>query len=194
MQALSQTPPRAGLSWRAMVRRAGTSAAPDAETLGRLLGAWGDGTPASASEEPAAARTAGSAFDGRLLRCDIGGAPYAFPLLAVAEVVPYSPPRRLPGQPADTGVTKVRGRMLPTVDAAARMGVATDAQPGRMVVLATASGEHAVAVTDAHDIVEIDPSLLSAPPGGGAAAGFVLALADIDGEVVVVLDPERLCR
>lgn len=180
-----------------MARRAGRKpprAAPDPETLDRLLGAWADGSSEGAPTTPSAATApARAALDGRLLRCAIGGGAYAFPLLSVAEVVPYVAPRRLPGQAPDTGVTILRGRTLPTVDAAARMGIAVDVPPKRMVVLTTTAGEHAVAVTDAHDIAEIDPARLSEPPAGAAASPFVAALANIDGEVVVVLDPERLC-
>ncbi len=184
-----------------MARRAGRerAPAPDPETLQRLLGAWADApegavpTPADGAPAAAGGPPEPAPLDGRLLRCDIAGGAYAFPLLAVAEVVPYVPPRRLPGQSPDTGITMLRGRMLPTVDAAARLGVAAPGPPGRMVVLATSAGEHAVAVTDAQDIVEIDPLELTPPPPGASASPFVAALADVDGEVVVVLDPERVC-
>lgn len=178
-----------------MARRAGrgrSAESPEPEALQRLLGAWAD-TSGDAPPRAATSAARPTAADGRLLRCTIGGATYAFPLLAVAEVVPYSAPRRLPGQPPDIGVAILRGRMLPTVDAAARMGIAADAPPTRLVVVATAAGEHAVAVTDTHDIVEIDPARLTAAPAGAAASPFVAALADVDGEVVVVLDPDRLC-
>ncbi len=156
----------------------------------RLLGAWAAAPeqdaraapqPEPTEPEPAAALP----LDGRLLRCKIGAGAYAFALLAVAEVVPYSVPRRLPGQPPGTGLTTLRGRTLPTIDAATRMGIADAGTPMRMVVVATSAGEHAVAVTDAHDIVEIGRDRLRPPPPGASASAFVAALADIDGEVVV---------
>lgn len=182
----------------AMARRAGRERSrrpPDAETMQRLLGAWAAAPekqpPPAAVTEPA--RGQDLPLDGRLLRCDIGGGAYAFPLLSVAEVVPYTAPRRLPGQAADEGVTMLRGRTLATIDAAARMGIADAGTPKRMVVVTTTAGEHAVAVADAHDIVEIDRDHLRAPPPGASPSAFVAALADIDGEVVVVLDPDRLC-
>jgi chemotaxis signal transduction protein len=165
---------------------------PDPETLERLLGAWAN-APDTAAARPGPDAPPATHLDGRLLRCDIGGGAYAFPLLAVAEVVPYTPPRRLPGQAAETGVAILRGRMLPAVDAAARMDITVSGPPTRMVVLSTNAGDHAVAVSGTHDIVEIDPTRLSDPPTGAAAPAYVAALADIDGEVVVVLDPDRLC-
>jgi len=61
-------------------------------------------------------------------------------------------------------------------------------------VLATGGGPCAVVVSDTGDIVEVDPERLSPPPAGAGASGFVLALVEIAGELVAVLDPERLCR
>jgi chemotaxis signal transduction protein len=180
----------------AMARRAGRERprpVPDPETLERLLGAWDDGVEPAAAAPPPAQPPPRPAIDGRLLRCTIGDGAYAFPLSAVAEVVAYARPRRLPGQAADAGVTILRGRVLPALDAAARLGIGGDRPPKRMVVVATPAGDHAVAVADAHDILEVDPARLSEPPAGAAASPFVAALVDIDGEVVVVLDPERLC-
>ncbi len=159
--------------------------------LRRLIAAWASdiqtGVPADAQEEA-------PALDGRLLQCEIGGGAFAFPLAAVAEVVAYTPPRRLPGQPAEAGVTMLRGQALPTLDAAARLGLAPAETAGRMVVLATGAGPCAVIVGDTGDIVEVAPELLSRPPAGTGAAGYVAALVEIDGVLVAVLDPDRLCR
>jgi chemotaxis signal transduction protein len=132
-------------------------------------------------------------LDGRLLQCRIGGGAFAFPLAAVTEVVAFAPPRRLPGQPADAGVTMLRGRPLPSLDAAARMGLVPESA-GRMVVLATSSGPCAVIVADTGDIVEIEAERLSPPPAGAGASPYVTALVEIDGELIAVLDPDRLCR
>jgi chemotaxis signal transduction protein len=160
--------------------------------LRRLIAAWASdvqpGVPAD-EEEPER-----PALDGRLLRCGIGGGQFAFPLAAVTEVVPYTPPRRLPGQPAEAGVTMLRGRPLPTLDAAARMGLAGADAAGRMVVLATRAGPCAAIVADTGDIVEVEADRLTPPPAGAGASPYVVALVELGGELVAVLDPERLCR
>jgi chemotaxis signal transduction protein len=159
--------------------------------LRRLIAAWAsDVQPSLPGDEEQPERVA---LDGRLLRCEIGGGEFAFPLAAVSEVVPYTPPRRLPGQPAEAGVTMLRGRPLPTMDAAARMGIAGGESAGRMVVLATRAGPCAAIVADTGDIVEVDAGRLSPPPAAAGASPYVLALVEIDGDLVAVLDPERLC-
>ncbi len=198
---LSEARRRAGISQRELARRAGTSQAavariergrqsPSAATLRRLVAACGvdlEVTIPPADEAPRAP------LDGRLVLCDIGGAAYAFPLAAVVEVVPYVAPRRLPGQPADAGVALVRGRVVATLDAALRLDVPAPAPPARMVLLNARTGVHAVAVTAASDITELEPSRLSPPPAGAQASRCVSGLAEIDGDLVVVLDPDELC-
>ena len=198
---LSEARRRAGISQRELARRAGTSQAavarierarqsPSATTLRRLIAACGVDLEVTIPPEGEVAR---APLDGRLVLCDIGGAAYAFPLAAVVEVVPYVSPRRLPGQPPDAGVAVVRGRVVATVDAALRLDVPAQAPPGRMVLLRARTGVHAVSVTAASDITEVEPSRLSPPPAGAGTSRCVAGLAEIDGELVVVLDPDELC-
>jgi chemotaxis signal transduction protein len=165
---------------------------PSEEGLRRLIAAWaGDVGPGAPADEEEPQRPG---LDGRLLRCEIGGGAFAFPLAAVTEVVPYTPPRRLPGQSAEAGVTMLRGRPLPTLDAAARMGIAGVPAAARMVVLATRAGPCAAIVSDTGDIVEVEAERLASPPAGAGASPYVVALVEIGGDLVAVLDPERLCQ
>lgn len=198
---LTEARRRAGISQRELARRAGTSQAavarierarqsPSAATLRRLIAACGVDLMVELPPEAGPARPL---LDDRLVVCDIGGAAYAFPLAAVTEVVAYLAPRRLPGQPVYAGVAVVRGRVLPTVDAALRLGIPAPDPPRRMVLLATRVGVHAVSVTDASDITQAESSRLSPPPAGAAASTFVASLAEIGGELIVVLDPHELC-
>lgn len=172
-------------------QRVGRRGVPSADGLRRLIAAWASDVQTGVPEEEDAEA---AALDGRLLQVVIGGGAFAFPLVAVTEVVPYAPPRRLPGQPVDAGVTMLRGEPLPTLDAAARMGLEADDTGGRMVVLATADGPCAVVVSETGEIAEVDPGQLTPPPAGAGASEYVVALVEIAGELVAVLDPERLCR
>ncbi|HEY2788827.1 MAG TPA: chemotaxis protein CheW [Gaiellales bacterium] len=198
---LAEARRRAGISQRELARRAGTSQAavariergrqsPSAATLRRLIAACGVDLQLGIPPEVPPERRM---LDDRLVLCDIGGAAYAFPLAAVMEVVPHVVPRRLPGQPPHAGVAAVRGRVLPTVDAAVRLGVPAEDPPRRMVLLATRAGVHAVSVTDASDITAAEAHRLSPPPPGAAVSSCVSALVDISGDLIVVLDPDELC-
>lgn len=192
---------RAGISQRELARRAGTSQAavarierarqsPSAATLRRLIAACGvdllvDLPPEAEAERPV--------LDDRLVLCDIGGAAYAFPLAAVTEVVAHVVPRRLPGQPLHAGVAVVRGRVLPTVDAAVRLGIPAPDPPRRMVLVSTRTGAYAVSVTDANDITEAKSHRSTAPPSGSGVSACIAALVEIRGELIVVLNPDELC-
>ena len=171
-------------------QRVGRRGVPSEEGLRRLIAAWASDVETGV---PAENDTEAPALDGRLLQCVIGGGAFAFPLVAVTEVVPYAPPRRLPGQAAEAGVTMLRGEALPTLDAAARMGMEADDTAGRMVVLATREGPCAVVVSETGEIAEVDPERLASPPAGAGASEYVVALVEIAGDLVAVLDPERLC-
>jgi chemotaxis signal transduction protein/DNA-binding XRE family transcriptional regulator len=192
---------RAGISQRELARRAGTSQAavarierarqsPSAATLRRLIAACGIDLNVDIPLEAEAARPL---LDDRLVLCDIGGEAYAFPLGTVTEVVPHVAPRHLPGQPSHAGVAVVRGQVLPTIDAAMRLGITAPDPPRRMVLVTTRTGVHAVSVTDANDITEAEHSRLSATPAGAAASTCVAALVEIDGQLIVVLEPDELC-
>jgi chemotaxis signal transduction protein len=159
---------------RAGRRHAGTSGGdggrrrgvPSEAGLRRLIAAWASDVQPDAPADAGAQEAERPEPDGRLLQCTIGGGAFALPLAAVTEVVPYTPPRRLPGQPADAGVTVLRGRPLPALDAAARMGIGEAGADGRMVVLATSSGACAAIVDGTGDIVEVARSgSRRRPPG-----------------------------
>jgi chemotaxis signal transduction protein/DNA-binding XRE family transcriptional regulator len=192
---------RAGISQRELARRAGTSQAavarielarqsPSIETLRRLVAACGIDLEL---ELPAEGAAPPRALDGRLLRFALGDAAFAVPLAATREVLEVTPGRRLPGQPEGVGVTFVRGRLVTTIDTATRLGIPEALQPRTMIVIATRSGEFAVTVSQVHGIVDVPPERLAPPPPTAAAGPFVAAVAEIGGELVVVLDPQELC-
>jgi CheW-like domain len=96
-----------------------------------------------------------------------------------------------PDAPADTEAQEAE---RPELDAAARMGSGEAGTDGRMVVLATSSGACAASVDATGDIVEIARERLSPPPTGASASPYVAALVELAGELVAVLDPDRLCQ
>ncbi len=201
-QLLAEARRRAGISQRELARRAGTSQAavariergrqsPSAATLRRLVAACGVDLALGLPEE-ADDRTPAT-LAGGLLRCSIGGGSFAFPAATVLEVAPYTAPRRLPGQAADAGVVVIRGEVLPTIDAALRLGATPPDERRQMVILRARGATYAVIVTAASDLVEADPDRMMPPPPGSGASAHVAALVAIEGDLVVVLDPDALC-
>src|SRR4249919_770683 len=203
MDLLKEARDRAGLTQRELARRAGTSQAmvariergqqsPSVATLERLVRACGlelrvetaggDGPPA----EPAGP----AAGTGRLLVWRSGSTAYAFPLEAVERIAEHRSPIRLPGQPPGAGVVTVDGQATTALDAAGRLGT-EDAAPAQIVVVRVRDGRRAVMVDRAEALA--DEAAIAPAPAGAGAARYVVGLADVDGEQVVVLDPDGFC-
>jgi purine-binding chemotaxis protein CheW len=88
------------------------------------------------------------------VRVRVGGEPYALPVTDVLEVAPLGEVTPLPGAPpAILGVRNLRGQILPVVDLASLLGLATGAPPGRMVVT-EGDGRRAGLAVEAIDEVE----------------------------------------
>ena len=119
-----------------------------------------------------------------------GDGAYAFPLDAVERIVELREVRRLPGQATGTGVVTIDGQATAALDAAHALATASPA-PAQIVVVRVADGRRAIIVDRAEALADEMP-IVPAPPGARAAP-FVVGLADIGGELVVVLDPDGFC-
>ena len=96
----------------------------------------------------------------------------------------------------DEGVIDYQGRVVPVVDLRRRFQLAAPS-PGpqtRMLVLTTGVDLVAVVVDAVLDVRPLEDTALAAPPAffRGLAAEYLRGLARRDGELVVVLDAERL--
>jgi transcriptional regulator with XRE-family HTH domain len=200
VQLLKEARDRAGLTQRELARRAGTSQAmvariergqqsPSVATLERLVRACGLElrVETSGGDAPPAGP---AALTERLLVWRSGGAAYAFPLAAVERIAEHRSLVRLPGQPPGAGVVTVDGQATTAVDAADRLGI-DDSAPAQIVVVRTRDGRRAV-VVDRAEAVADETAIVPAPAGAGAAR-YVVGLADVDGDRVVVLDPDGFC-
>lgn len=202
MELLKDAREGAGLSQRELAHRAGTSQAmvariergqqsPSLATLERLVRACGRElrVDAPGGERPPSQRDP-SASGSRLLVWRTGGTAYAFPIEAVERIAELHALHRLPGQALGAGVVIVDGTAVAAVDAAVRLG-AEDATPAQIVVVTLGDGRRAVVVDRAESLP--GETAIVPPPAGSGAAAFVTGLAEVEGEHVVVLDPERFC-
>jgi purine-binding chemotaxis protein CheW len=117
---------------------------------------------------------------------ELAGAPYALPVEAVREVLPYQQPRPLPAADSwDLGVVSVRGAIVRVWDLGARLGLEPGGAPGGFVV-AEADVPVAFVVERVVGVQEISAELEPLPyfrDALGVAAGERL---------VVVLDAARI--
>jgi len=119
----------------------------------------------------------------QLLTFSIAGQPYAIESRQVIEVLPLVPARPLPRAPDYLlGIFTYRGRLLPLVDLARRLGVAPPAAKLSTRVI----------------VVEVEPAVAGAEPGGrpapirlGLVAENVVAVRSAE-EAEATLPPLRL--
>jgi purine-binding chemotaxis protein CheW len=123
----------------------------------------------------------------------------AVPVGAVLEIVRVGLVTRVPGAPAGIrGLTNLRGRALPVLDAGVRLGeppVALDLA-ARLIVLESPAGPLGLLCSAARELVRVPAAAVAtAAPGlageGGAAAAVAGAF-ELGGRSVLLLDPARL--
>ena len=94
------------------------------------------------------------------------------------------------GQATGSGVVTIDGQATTALDTAHALATASPA-PAQIVVVRVADGRRAIIVDRAEALADEMP-IAPAPPGARAAP-FVVGLADIGDEQVVVLDPDGFC-
>ena len=200
MELLKAAREGAGLSQRELAQRAGTSQAmvarierghqsPSVATLERLVRACGLELRVEAGEGEAPPSGEAEALSGRLLVWRSGEAAYAFPLEAVERIAELGSLRRLPGQAPGAGVVIVDGEAIAAIDAALWLGM--DGGTPAEVVVVRAGDERRGVLVDRAETLAHETAVVPTPPGAGAAP-FVSGLAEVEGEQVVVLDPDGL--
>jgi purine-binding chemotaxis protein CheW len=137
---------------------------------------------------------------GEYLVFSVASLAFAVPILGVREIVEYQRPTRIPTTPdAIAGVVNLRGRVLPVVDLAAKLGLAPEAAGWKtcIVVLDVAwPGELTrlgVLADEVQSTLELGPSEIAPPPDFGAPVRleFLAGVGKSDSELVLLLDVER---
>jgi chemotaxis signal transduction protein len=118
-----------------------------------------------------------------LLYFQIGTAPCAFPLDAIADVAPAGMIRRVPLSPPHVlGLAERRGRPIAVIDLAPLLDQPRVAEPPQANVLRLAGPHQGAAF--------LVPAAVFSGSGTEASAGYVW----IDGRLHALLDPEALVR
>jgi purine-binding chemotaxis protein CheW len=130
-----------------------------------------------------------------VLLCRVDKHHCALPLTHVVETMEPLPVRSLPGMPGFiSGLSLVRGKPLPVVDAATLMGEANHLPPGRFVTLQVADREVVLAVEEVIGIraMPADPFDAMPPLLGAAQNDVVVAIGALDSAFLWLLDAARI--
>ena len=119
---------------------------------------------------------------------------YGINVYKVTEVVHCPPLRRMPGShEVVAGIASLRGHAVPVIDLGRAVGQPpTEPSPDRYVILTEFSrAQQGLLVSGVERIIATRWEEVRAPPGKGGA-GFVTAMTSLDGEMVEILDVERV--
>ncbi len=146
-------------------------------------------SPAAGSDP---ARSDAPLTGGQVVVFDLGGEEYALPILRVREVIRYTPPRRVSGDPRVLGVISLRERLVPVVDVAQSLGLeVTPNENSKIVIVATGETSSAGVIVDGvNEVITLrDEEIEPLPVSETESLGAVAKLGD---RLLVMLDAERI--
>ena len=127
----------------------------------------------------------------------LGGELFAIGILAIKEIIEYSPPTRVPMMPDYlSGVINLRGAVVPVADLLVRFGRPPAAVGKRtciVIVEINANGERqdvGVLVDAVDSVLDIPAAEIEPPPAFGAriATDFIQGMGKVNGRFVILLD------
>jgi purine-binding chemotaxis protein CheW len=129
---------------------------------------------------------------GQVVVFDLGGEEYALPIHHVREVIRYTTPRRVSGDPRVLGVISVRERLVPVVDVAQSLGLEVrPSAESKIVIVATGDAASAgVIVNRVNEVITLrDEEIEPLPVSDTESLGAIAKLGD---RLLVLLDAERI--
>ena len=143
---------------------------------------------------PAAEQTAQAQY----LVFGVAGESYAVAILRAREIVGYEGLTRLPSAaPWLRGVMSLRGKPVPVVDLALKLGLpATPVTPRTCIVLLELDGRSSLAgvlADGVEQVVELSPESIEAPPALGRRGGVdhLAGMAKLADRFVLILDVDQ---
>ena len=122
----------------------------------------------------------------------LGNGEYAFPIEAVSEIIRYTEPRNAASDlPSVRGVISLRGKIIPVLDIADRVGAcAGDQEAGKIVIVETPASQVGVVVDEVQEVLNIATADLDDVPAiTGSSIDMIAKLGD---RLVMVLRPAML--
>jgi purine-binding chemotaxis protein CheW len=127
----------------------------------------------------------------QLVVFSLGSEEYALPIGSVHEIIRYTEPRSVVSDAAwIRGVIGLRGKIVPIYDLAARLGLALESEPGKIVIVETGAEQVGVMVDDVEEVLTVSAEQLEDVPS--AHGDSIDAIAKIGDRLVILLNPEGL--
>ncbi len=171
---------------------------PDEEVAGLFKPALdgGQATLAAAEEESAT----------EYLAFLLEGECYAVPISEIREIVRVPPLTEIPRSPKNLlGVMKIRGEVLPVYDVKVKLkltkeraGIAgpeaeleTIPSSSRVLIVRDSDGDVGILVDEVREVIRLKPSTIEPLAPGIGGGDYLLGLAYLGGELVIMLDIQK---
>lgn len=147
-----------------------------------------DSPPAENAEDQSAPQR-------RLLLFDIGEKIFACDMSAVREIIPFQHVTRLPGAPPTVcGLINLRGTIVTVLDLGARITKQPCSREGGLILLVPYRDRLVgMGVDEVRDLQSVRPDeLQSAGDLSAFDSGIILGLAEVEGDLAVILDIDAI--
>jgi purine-binding chemotaxis protein CheW len=134
-------------------------------------------------------------YGGTVLTLRLGRDLHAVPVESVEELLPALPVESVPQCPCFVrGVVFVRGHLIPVLDAAERLGMQNHERPAEPHIVCLRLGERIVGVEfdEALDLIELEGADSLDASTFGVGTGFFAGMIEYKGQIIRMLDPQRL--
>jgi purine-binding chemotaxis protein CheW len=127
----------------------------------------------------------------------IGSQEFCIDIMSVREIRGWTPATSIPHAPSYVrGVINLRGTVLPVIDLAGRLGLASNDPTARHVIIVTQIADRTagVLVDAVSDILSTDERSIQATPdvASNIARSFVRGVLAIDGRMISIITVENL--
>ena len=148
---------------------------------------------------PPASATPGATAEIELLAFRVGEQEYCVDIMSVREIRGWSRATPLPFSPGHVkGVINLRGTIVPVVDMRIKFGLGEPVYDSFtvMVILNVADRVIGMVVDRVSDVVRLSPDDIRTTPefGSGLDVRYVAGLAERDGQMLIVVDIEKLFK
>ena len=129
------------------------------------------------------------------LTMTIGEQPFGILVSLIHEVIGHQNITRIPLAPREiAGVLNLRGRTITAIDVRARLGMPSERQGGRSVLVEHAGEVHSLMVDSVGDVIMLDDALFEPHPRtiSQAVRDVSSGIFRLDDMLLVVLDVQRL--
>ncbi|MDQ6718106.1 MAG: chemotaxis protein CheW [Gemmatimonadota bacterium] len=149
------------------------------------------------SAAPADGTEASAAPERRLLLFEIAGKIFACDMSAVREIIPFQLVTRLPGAPSTVcGIINLRGNIVTVLDLGARVGkTPCDRAKGSILLVPYRDRLIGIGVDEVRDLQSVRADELQRAGDLSAFdSGIILGLAEVEGDLAVILDINAIVR